>query len=135
MKLRTQTLAVTALLACMVGNAFADPYFRYPERHGEHFGHGVGALLAAPLILAGAVIGATVSAITYPVRTAQPVGYVQPMAYAVPTTSYYSAAPVYTAPVAVPPQLPPTAQYFCGSVGQYYPATQFCPEGWQLVRR
>ncbi len=25
------------------------------------------------------------------------------------------------------------ASYYCSSVGQFYPNTSYCPEGWQLV--
>lgn len=41
------------------------------------------------------------------------------------------SAPVEFAPVPAPPLV--NAWYFCRSVGQYYPYTQYCPEGWQLV--
>lgn len=42
--------------------------------------------------------------------------------------AYAEPAPVYTAPPARG-----GAWYYCGSSGQYYPYTQFCPEGWQAV--
>ncbi len=36
-------------------------------------------------------------------------------------------------PVAFVPPPPTSASYFCSSVGQFYPHTAYCPEGWQLV--
>jgi hypothetical protein len=33
----------------------------------------------------------------------------------------------------MPPPPPASASYFCSSVGQFYPNTSYCPEGWQLV--
>jgi hypothetical protein len=84
--------------------------------------------------LAGAVIGAAASQ-----QSAPPPAYVQP--YVLPQTTYVQPAPVYvepayTAPAIVaqtPPSQPANAWYFCKSVGQYYPYTQYCPEGWQMV--
>ena len=43
-------------------------------------------------------------------------------------------APVYVAPpppVRIEPA--PGTWYYCASVGDYYPNTQYCPEGWRPV--
>ena len=113
MKKILQAAVVTLCLVAASGHALADG----PRGHGHHGGgyrHGSSDWLG-PLIvlgLAGAAIGAASS---------QP-SYVQPqVTYVSPPVSY------------VPPPAPATANYYCGSVGQYYPNTAYCPEGWQLV--
>ena len=69
-----------------------------------------------PLIVLG-IAGAAISAAASPPSYAPPpqVTYVNPPA------------------VVMPPPQPVGASYFCSSVGQFYPYTGYCPEGWQLV--
>ena len=132
MKALPKTTAVLLLVAAMGGSALADgPRGYYPQGPSRGYysqSHGGGWI--APLLflgLAGAVIGAAASQQSPP-----PPVYVQPpVIYAPPAVTYVQPAPSYLAPVA-PPQ-PVNAWYFCKSVGQYYPYTQYCPEGWQLV--
>lgn len=69
-----------------------------------------------PLIVLG-IAGAAISA-----AANQP-------SYTPPPQVTYAPPPV--AYVAPPP--PANASYFCSSVGQFYPHTSYCPEGWQLV--
>ncbi len=130
MKTIAKSVAVAVLIASLGGNALADG--RYGQNYGYH-GHGHGADWVAPLLflgIAGAVIGAAASQSSPP---AQPVYVTQPV-YVSPPVTYVPAAPVYAAPeVVAPPPAPVNAWYFCKSVGQYYPYTQHCPEGWQLV--
>lgn len=137
MKVVPKTLMVALLVAAMGGSALADgPRGRYP--HGpqrSYQSHSNGGGWIAPLLflgLAGAVIGAAASQ-----PSAPPPVYVQPpVTYVPPAVTYVQPAPIYMAPApvasAAPPQ-PVNAWYFCKSVGQYYPYTQYCPEGWQLV--
>jgi hypothetical protein len=127
MKLFPRTLIVAALIATLGTSALADGprgYYRqsYGHRHGD-------AGWVAPLLflgLAGAVIGAAASQPSPP-----PVYVAPPVTYVPPVTTYVAPAPVVV-PVA-PPQPPANVWYFCRSVGQYYPYTQYCPEGWQPV--
>ena len=137
MKVVPKTLLVALLVAAMGGSALANgPRGHYP--HGQHRsyqsqGHGGGWI--APLLflgLAGAVIGAAASQ-----QSAPPPVYVQPpVTYLPPAVTYVQRESTYLAPAPVAPAAPPqpvNAWYFCKSVGQYYPYTQYCPEGWQLV--
>ena len=125
MKKIVTSIALSVLIASMGTSAFADG--RYGQEHG-YYGRGHGSDWVAPLLflgLAGAVIGAAASQSNPP---PQPV-YVSP-----PPVVYVPAAPVYAAPeVVAPPAAPVNVWHFCRSVGQYYPYTQQCPEGWQLV--
>jgi len=130
MKTILKSVTVAVLAATVACSALADgPRGYYPQgshRHYQGRQHDSGWI--APLLflgLAGAVIGAAANqpSAPAPVYVAPPVTYVQP-------------APVYVAPpiaVPAPPPQPVNAWYFCRSVGQYYPYTQNCPEGWQLV--
>jgi hypothetical protein len=70
--------------------------------------------------IAGAAISAAASQPSY---TPPPqVTYVTPqVTYVTPQVTY------------MPPPPPASASYFCSSVGQFYPNTSYCPEGWQLV--
>jgi len=52
------------------------------------------------------------------------------VAGAVVTNAYYRSAPVYYQPQYYPAQR--TAAY-CPENGLYYPQTQVCPSGWQMV--
>ena len=109
----------------MGSSALADgrrgDFPRGQQRSYQSHNHGGGWV--APLLflgLAGAVIGAAASQQQSP----PPTVYVQPpFTYMPPAVTYVQPAP---------PQ-PVNAWYFCKSVGQYYPYTQYCPEGWQLV--
>ncbi len=112
MKKFLQTLWLIVVMASMSSQAFADG-----GRHGwEHnrFGHGhghhSGGNWVAPLIALG-VAGAVWGAAARPAPN-----------YVAPAVTYY------------PPQPAPSASYYCGSSGQYYPYTAYCPEGWQLVQ-
>lgn len=133
MKSFPRTLFVAVLVATLGANALADGprgYYRQPHRDYGHHRHG-DAGWVAPLLflgLAGAVIGAAAS---QPSPPPAPVYVAPPVTYAPPVTTYVAPAPVVV-PVA-PPQPPANVWYFCRSVGQYYPYTQYCPEGWQLV--
>ena len=69
-----------------------------------------------PLIVLG-IAGAAISA------AANQPSYTPP-----PQVTYVSPAVTY-----VPPPPPASASYYCSSVGQFYPNTSYCPEGWQLV--
>jgi hypothetical protein len=41
--------------------------------------------------------------------------------------------PMQSSPAVVPPAVPPDAVFFCRSVGQVFPKTNYCPEGWQRL--
>ncbi|MGE5490419.1 MAG: hypothetical protein ACM31P_03945 [Actinomycetota bacterium] len=113
----TKTAIALTLVGCLTGNAFADwghrPYNPGPryEHKRDHGSDWVGPAIALGII--GLAVGAALS---------DPAPAPSPPAYAV--------APAVAPP---PPAVPANAQYFCRSVGQYYPNTQYCPEGWQLV--
>jgi hypothetical protein len=125
---------VAVLCAAMASSAFADgPRGYYPQ--GQHRGYQnrqSDSGWIAPLLflgLAGAVIGAAASQQSTP--PPQPI-------YVAPPVVYEQPAPIYVAPpVSIlepqPQQQQANTWYFCRSVGQYYPYTQNCPEGWQLV--
>ena len=127
MKSIVKTLTVLALATTFAGNALAHggwgpppPYYRpMPPRYEHHHDHGrnnwVGPAIALGLV--GLAVGVAAS---------------QPSA---PAPRAYVAAPVPPAPTAIyaAPAVAVSPQYFCRSVGQYYPYTQYCPEGWQLV--
>ena len=117
MKTLTKSITLALLIATMGGSAWADGrrgYFPHGQHRNHNLrGHDTGWI--APLFFLG-LAGAP-----------QPI-YVQP-------APVYTA-PVYAAPAIVaqtPPQAPANAWYFCRSVGQYYPYTPHCPEGWQRV--
>ena len=83
------------------------------ERH-SHYRHGGGGRWIGPaavLAITGLAIGA---------------------AYTRPYVEVAPAQPVYVQPPMAPP-VSPAAWYFCRSSGQYYPYTNFCPEGWVAV--
>jgi hypothetical protein len=69
-----------------------------------------------PLIVLG-IAGAAISAAASQPSTTPP-----------PQVTYVTPPVTY-----VPPPPPASASYFCSSVGQFYPNTAYCPEGWQLV--
>lgn len=122
MKKITKSVALALLVAAMGCNALANgPRGHFPHGQRSYQGRGHDSGWVAPLLflgLAGAVIGAAASQQSAP----PPPTYVSP--------SYESPPVVYMRPA--PPQ-PVNAWYFCKSVGQYYPYTQYCPEGWQMV--
>jgi len=132
MKKIAQSVGLALLIATLGTNALADGprgYYRQPHREYSHLGGDAGWV--APLLflgLAGAIIGAANSQPSPP----PPVYVSPPVTYAPPIATY--VAPVEVAPApSMPPPPPADAWYFCRSVGQYYPYTQYCPEGWQLV--
>jgi hypothetical protein len=134
MKNITKSVSVALLTAAMACSAFADgPRGYYPQgQHRGYQGRSNDSGWIAPLLflgLAGAVIGAAASQQSAPTLPQQPV-------YVAPPVTYVQPAPVYVAPpvtMPAPAPQPANAWYFCRSVGQYYPYTQNCPEGWQLV--
>ncbi len=135
MKTVTKSVTVALLVATLGCSALADgPRGYYPQgQHRSFQGRGHDSGWIAPLLflgLAGAVIGAAASQ-----QSAPPPTYVQQQpTYVQPAPVY--VAPAYNAPAIVvqtPPPQPANAWYFCKSVGQYYPYTQYCAEGWQLV--
>lgn len=135
MKAVPKTIAVVLLVAAMGGSALANgPRGHYPhgpQRSYQSHNHGGGGWIAPLLFLglAGAVIGAAAREPSPP-----PPVYVQPpVTYVPPAVTYVQPAPTYMAPAPAAPPQPVNAWYFCKSVGQYYPYTQYCPEGWQLV--
>lgn len=130
MKKITQSLTAILLVSTMGCNAFADGPrgFQGQGQYHHYQGRQHDSGWIAPLLflgLAGAVIGAAASQSSVP----PPVYVAPPVTYAPPVTTYI--APVEIAPA--PPPQPVNTWYFCRSVGQYYPYTQYCPEGWQLV--
>ena len=115
MKKLLGTLIIALSAGAMSTQAWADGPHGYPHRqfsgHAYRTSDWLGPLLV--LGMAGAAIGAAANAPSY--VPAPPVTYVQP-------------------PVAyMPPPQPANASYYCSSVGQFYPNTSYCPEGWQLV--
>jgi hypothetical protein len=130
----TKLTAVAVLIFTMSCSALADSRRgHYPQgQHRSYQGRGHDSGWIAPLLflgLAGAVIGASASQ-----QSSPPPTYVQP--YAPPQSIYVQPAPVYVAPAYPAPTVvaqPINAWYFCKSQGQYYPYTQYCPEGWQKV--
>jgi hypothetical protein len=135
MKNVTKSVTVALLIVTFGFSAFANGAREYyPQgRHRNHQVRGHDSGWIAPLLflgLAGAVIGAAASQ-----QSGPPPTYVQPpVTYVQPAPIY--VAPSYIAPAIVaqtPPPQPANAWYFCKSAGQYYPYTQYCAEGWQLV--
>ncbi|MEI6803402.1 MAG: hypothetical protein WCK83_09560 [Burkholderiales bacterium] len=124
MKQLTKTAGAALLICAISFNALADgrrPEFRH---HEGHQGGGPGWI--APLVflgVAGAILSASERSQAQPVYVSPPVTYVSPQpTYAIPAPA-----------VQGPPAAPGYSWYFCKSVGQYYPYTQNCPEGWQQV--
>ncbi|MCF8208712.1 MAG: hypothetical protein K9K38_04805 [Rhodoferax sp.] len=126
----TPSLGALLLIGAMSCNAFADPgrghFYRHaPARHGN-------ASWIAPLVflgIAGAVVGAAASQNSAPTVVHVP----PPVTYAPPPVAYAPPPLVYAPPSAAPARPASNAWYFCQSVGQYYPHTPHCPEGWQAV--
>lgn len=83
-----------------------DRHGRWGHRHHHDHRHGVW-----PWAVPGLVLGAGILAIE---ATRPP--------------------PVIVAPVVTPPIRPPgRLWYYCETYRAYYPAVQFCPEGWRAV--
>ena len=129
MKKLMKSVTTLEQIAAMGSSAWADgargfsPQAQHRGRHGgSHGGDWIAPLLF--IGLAGAVIGAAASQNDPPPRA-----YVAPPVTYVPQATY--VAPAVVVPAAPPP--PANMWYFCQSSGQYYPYTQRCPEGWQLV--
>ena len=118
------TCVISVTFSALSLNAWAGgPHDRYDHRPNDrqyhHFHdryHGSAHRApnwVAPLVvlgLAGAAISATANA--------------PPQA-----SVTYSTLPLRQVPLSPPVH----ASYFCSSVGQFYPYTSYCPEGWQLV--
>lgn len=136
MKNITRPIAAAVLCMTMACNALADgPRGYYPQgqHRGHHHGRSNDSNWVAPLLflgIAGAVIGAAASQQSAP-PPPQPVYVPPPVTYVQPTPVY--VAPPVAIPAPAPAPQPANAWYLCRSVGQYYPYTQHCPEGWQLV--
>lgn len=116
MKSITKTIASALLIVAVSGNALADRGWqqqRYSNHH--HQQRSDHADWVGPLVLLGlgAVALSALADQSEPPRQ-QPVYVAEQRAY--------------------PPSPPPSAGYFCRSVGQYYPYTRHCPEGWLLVQ-
>ena len=108
-------IGLAIALAGLSGQALANGGYyggHHGNRHGYHHRNNYysGSNWVAPLVALG-VAGAVISATSRPAPT-----------YVEPSVTYY------------PPQPAPSVSYFCGSSGQFYPYTSYCPEGWQLVQ-
>ena len=127
--------AVVALTLTSSALAGGYGYYGHSGRHGHGHSHGRhGSDWVAPLLILG-IAGAAIAASS--AREAPRPVYAPPVEY--------RQAPVYP-PVAYPPVAYPPVAYsplapridnpvwWCASSGQYYPATTYCPENWQLVR-
>lgn len=108
-----------SLTASAVAGGYGYGYHGHPGRHGH--GHGRHhADWVAPLLILG-IAGAALAASS--AREAPRPVYAPPVEY--------RQAPVYPMPA---PQADSPA-WWCASAGQYYPATTYCPENWQLIHR
>jgi hypothetical protein len=104
------------LIGAVSGNALADRGWeqqRYSD-HRRHEQHSDRSDWVGPLVLLGLGAVAISAIANQPEPTPQAVYVAEQRAY--------------------PPSPPLSAGYFCRSVGQYYPNTRYCPEGWQLVQ-
>jgi hypothetical protein len=116
MKKILSTLAVTLSLAAWGTQALAGG----PHGQGHHPRASTGhhqrsSDWLGPLIVLG-IASAAISAAAQPSYSPPP-----QVTYVSPQVTYTPAAP------------PPGASFFCSSVGQFYPHTNYCPEGWQMV--
>lgn len=102
------TLIIALSAAALSSAALADGPHGYQQRQYTGHQHRSSDWLG-PLIVLG-IAGAAISAAAN-----------QPSYTPQPQVSY------------VPPPPPASASYYCSSVGQFYPNTSYCPEGWQLV--
>lgn len=127
MKKISTALVAALVIAPLCGNAHADwerGRWPAPNQHIQH-GHGHNRDWVAPLVFLG-VAGAMISAANSQPRP-------QAVVYASPPVTYVVPETRYVAPQVVPAPAPANALYYCQSVGRYFPNTQYCPEGWQLV--
>lgn len=108
------TLVIALSAAALSTPALADGPRGYQQRQYTGHQHRSSDWLG-PLIVLG-IAGAAISA-----AANQP-------SYAPPQVTYVTPAVTY-----MPPPQPIGSSYFCSSVGQFYPNTSYCPEGWQLV--
>lgn len=108
------TLVIALSAAALSTPALADGPRGYQQRQYTGHQHRSSDWLG-PLIVLG-IAGAAISA-----AANQP-------SYAPPQVTYVTPAVTY-----MPPPQPAGSSYFCSSVGQFYPNTSYCPEGWQLV--
>ena len=115
MKLTTAICLGISLVLSTAGTAQADwgrhgGHHRPPPPRHHHHDRSDWVGPAAVLAITGLAIGAA-----YNSRPAEP--------------NYYVAPP---RAIQAPP--PDTGSwYYCGSSGQYYPYTNYCPEGWQSI--
>ena len=115
MKKILATLVIALSAGAVSTHALADGPRGYQQRQFTGHQHRSSDWLG-PLIVLG-IAGAAISA------AANQPSYTPP-----PQVTYVSPAVTY-----VPPPPPASASYYCSSVGQFYPNTSYCPEGWQLV--
>lgn len=123
--MRKLIISVITALSLIALPAHADRGYD----HGDHWGHGHrgggndGAVWAG-LAIFGALAGLAIMAERSAPVQAAPV-YVEPV-YAEPV---YAAPPAYAAPA------PAVTEnwYYCQSSAMYYPYTNACPEGWQVL--
>jgi hypothetical protein len=113
MKKLLGTLIIALSAGAVSTHALADGPHGYQHRHFTGHQHRSSDWLG-PLIVLG-IAGAAISA-----AANQPSYVPAPVTYVSPPLTY------------MPPQ-PANASYYCSSVGQFYPNTSYCPEGWQLV--
>jgi hypothetical protein len=108
MKKILATLIIALSAGTLTTPVWADGYRGHPSRaynsHQNRTSDWLGPLIV--LGIASAAIGAAAN---------------QP-SYAPPPQVTY-----------LPPPQPVNTSYYCSSVGQFYPNTSYCPEGWQLV--
>lgn len=109
------TLVIALSAAALSTPALADGPRGYQQRQYTGHQHRYSDWLG-PLIVLG-IAGAAISA------AANQPSYAPP-----PQVTYVTPAVTY-----MPPPQPAGSSYFCSSVGQFYPNTSYCPEGWQLV--
>lgn len=114
MKKILTTLVIALSASALSTQALADGVRGYPHRHHQEL-RSRSADWLGPLLVLGIASSAISAAANSPSYAPQP-------------QVVYTPAPVTYAP---PP--PASAGYFCSSVGQFYPNTTYCPEGWQMV--
>ena len=120
---------IIALCAAGIGTqALADGPHGWRNRPHNEYRHRAPNWLG-PLVVLG-VAGAAIHAINSNTPTPQvtyTTTYVRP--YVPPQVTYVTPSVTYN----MPPPPPANVRYFCNSVGQFYPHTPYCPEGWQPI--
>jgi hypothetical protein len=110
------TLVIALSVGALSTQAWAGPHGHGHSPRGSSGYQQRSSDWLGPLIVLG-IAGAAISA-----AASQP-SYTPP-----PQVTYVTPPVTY-----MPPPPPASASYFCSSVGQFYPNTAYCPEGWQLV--